>query len=262
MSWFMLHATLLRAVRKFVLMALIISSLLAISPESPSAAESGHDTFSKVEFEKRVRDYLLANPEVILEALQALEARRMAEEQSDGARMIAQNSAALFQSPDSPVAGNVTGNVTIVEFFDYNCPYCRSVAQTLNRVIESDGYIRVVFKEFPILGPNSVFAARVALAANAQGRYADFHDRLMSLKGQADEASVFRAASELGLDLKKLEADMKDPLIDAEIRRNEVLAKSLRINGTPAFVIGNEVVRGAADLDTIMTLVQRARNKR
>lgn len=175
--------------------------------------------------------------------------------------MIAYNSEALFQSPDSPVAGSISGDVTIVEFFDNNCPYCRSVAQTLDRVVGSDGSIRMVFKEFPILGPHSAFAARSALAAKSQGRYTDFHRRLMSLKGQADEASVLAAASELGLDLTNLKADMKALLINAEIRRNEALAKSLRINGTPGFVIGKEVVRGAADQDTMRALVQRARNK-
>src|SRR3546814_834309 len=128
--------------------------------------------------------------------------------------------------------------------------------------MESDGSIRMVFKEFPILGSNSIFAAKAALAANAQGRYAEFHLRLMSLKGHADEASVLAAASEMGLDLAKLKSDMNDPRVDAEIRRNETLARSLRINGTPGFVIGKEIIRGAADQDTIRTLVQRARDGR
>src|SRR3546814_7120233 len=129
--------------------------------------------------------------------------------------MIASTADALLRNPDSPVSGNRAGDVTMVEFFDYNCPYCRSVAQTLDRVMESDGSIRMVFKEFPILGSNSIFAAKAALAANAQGRYAEFHLRLMSLKGHADEASVLAAASEMGLDLAKLKSDRKSTRLNS-----------------------------------------------
>src|SRR3546814_13253185 len=112
--------------------------------------------------------------------------------------MIASNADALLRKPDSPVSGNLAGDVTMVEFFDYNCPYCRSVAQTLDRVMESDGSIRMEFKEFPILGSNSIFAAQAALAANAPGRYAEFHLRLMSLQGHAADTSVHSPAPEMG----------------------------------------------------------------
>jgi protein-disulfide isomerase len=226
-----------------------------------AAEESGVVPMTKVEFENRIREFLLTNPEVILEALQTLEARRTAEEQSEAAQMIGPNTEKLLRNPNSPTSGNAAGDVTIVEFFDYNCPYCRSVAPTLDEVLKADGALRVVFKEFPILGPNSIFAAKAALAANRQGRYSEFHRRLMSLNRNADQATVLAAASSVGLDIEKMKADMNEPDVEAELENNIALARSLRINGTPGFVIGREIIRGAADLETIKALVQRARGK-
>src|SRR3546814_13449084 len=127
--------------------------------------------------ESRVRGFLLANTEIIHESLQALEARRMAEEQGEAAQMIASNADALLRNPDSPVSGNLAGDVTMVEFFDYNCTYCRSVAQSLDRVMEFDGSIRMVFKEFPIIGSISIFAAKAVLASKAKGGYGEDRKR-------------------------------------------------------------------------------------
>lgn len=211
------------------------------------------------EFDRRVRAYLLDNPEVIIEAVQGLEARRAAAEQTEAQAVIATRADEIFQDPASPVGGNPEGDVTMVEFFDYNCPYCRRVAPVMMDVEAADPELRIVYKEFPILGPGSDFAARAALAAHRQERYIAFHQALMRIAGKVDEDAVLATAAELGLDVDRLKSDMEDPEIQAAIDRNLALAVALRINGTPGFVIGDEILRGAADFETLQGFIERAR---
>lgn len=212
-------------------------------------------------FERRVRDYLLEHPEVIMEAVGRLEARNRATEESEAQAALKSRADEVFRDPASPVGGNPAGDVTMVEFFDYNCPYCRKVGPAVQETVAGDPKLRVVYKEIPILGPNSVFAARAALAAHRQGRYVAFHEALMQAKGVADEASALRIAAEIGLDVTRLKVDMADVAIQAAIDRNLKLARTLRISGTPSFVIGEEVLRGAADAATLRNLVDKARNR-
>lgn len=211
------------------------------------------------EFEQRVRAYLLDNPEVIVEAMQNLEARRAIAEQTEAQATVATWADALFRDTASPVGGNPEGDVTLVEFFDYNCPYCRQVAPTMIEAEAADPQLRIVYKEFPILGPNSVLAAAAALAAHRQDRYVAFHQALMRVRGIVDEDTVLATASNIGLDVDRLKADIADPEIQAAIDRNLALAGALRINGTPGFVIGEEILRGAADLETLQALIEMAR---
>ena len=166
----------------------------------------------------------------------------------------------MFRDPDSPVAGNPTGDVTLVEFFDYNCPYCRQVAPLLTEAQAADPRLRVVFKEFPILGPGSTFAAKAALAAHKQGKYVAFHDRLMKGRGAVDEAKVLEAAAAAGLDVDRLRAEAAAPAIQAMLERNLDLARALRINGTPGFVVGDTILVGATDLKGLQALINRTRN--
>jgi len=222
---------------------------LATSPE----------TLPQGAFERRVRDYLVANPEVIVEAMQNLERRQREAEQTEAAAALAAHRDELLNSPESPVGGNPQGDVTLVEFFDYNCPYCRQVAPAMVEAEEGDSQLRIVYKEFPILGPNSVFAARAALAARRQNLYPQFHKAMMQVSGAADEAQVIAVAEEVGLNVEQLQTDMQDSAIDAEIERNLALAQALRINGTPGFVIGDEILRGATDLQTMQRLISQAR---
>jgi protein-disulfide isomerase len=210
-------------------------------------------------FERRVRDYLVANPEVIVEAMQNLERRQREAEQTEAQAALTAHRDELLNSPESPVGGNPQGDVTMVEFFDYNCPYCRQVAPAMVAAEDGDPQLRIVYKEFPILGPNSVFAARAALAARRQNLYPQFHKAMMQVSGSADEAQVIAVAEEIGLNLEQLRTDMQDPAIDAEIERNLALARALRINGTPGFVIGDEILRGATDLRTMQRLIGQAR---
>ena len=168
----------------------------------------------------------------------------------------------LFKDPTSPVGGNPNGDVTIVEFFDYQCGYCKRVFPRLEKLLIDDSNLRFVFKEMPILGPNSVFAARAALAARKQGekQYVAFHKVMMASRGSLNKASVLRFATDAGLDVERLKGDMEDDNINDMIRRNLKLADALSINGTPAFVIGDTIVRGAVDLLKLKILVERARN--
>jgi protein-disulfide isomerase len=208
----------------------------------------------------RIREYLLANPEVIVEAVQRLEERQRQSALSESRSLLASRTEQIFNHPESPVGGNSEGEPTLVEFFDYNCPYCRQVAPVMIEAEAADPALRIVYKEFPILGPNSLFAAKAALAAERQGKYAEFHKAMMLIDGPADEASAIAAATEIGLDIDRLRADMQDPSIQAEIDRNMELAGALRINGTPSFVVGDEILRGATDLATIQTLIEEARD--
>ena len=147
----------------------------------------------------------------------------------------------------------------MVEFFDYNCPYCKRSVPTITKLLEQDEDIRFAFKEWPILGPASVFAARAALAAEKQGKYEPFHFALMGAKGRLSDEQVLKVAEEVGLDVDQLQADMKSRDIDAAILKNKALAQELGINGTPAFVIGDTVVPGAATLTRLKDLVEKAR---
>jgi protein-disulfide isomerase len=210
-------------------------------------------------FGQQVRAYLLENPEVIMEALQSLEERRRTAELNGVHTVIQSRAEELLNDPASPVGGNPEGDVTLVEFFDYNCPYCRRVGPVMIEAEEGDPGLRIVYKEFPILGPNSTAAAKVALATHRQGRYAEFHKELMQAKGVADEASALRLAEELGLDMERLKEDMEAPEVQTAIDRNLALAQDLRISGTPTFIVGDQLLPGATDLGTLRALIGRAR---
>lgn len=257
-----LRDNLLRAGKWIVPPLAVLGAVTAWFALDPGFGRSTHDVVTAMPpdaFEWRVRDYLLKNPEVIVEAMQRLGARRHATEESEVQAVLKARADEVFR--ESPVAGNPDGDVTVVEFFDYNCPYCRKVASVVQQVEAADPRLRFVYKEFPILGPNSVFAAKAALAAHRQGRYAEFHRALMQGRGAADQPSVLRIAAEIGLDEARLKADMADPAIQSALDRNLELARTLRIAGTPGFVVGDEILRGAADAGALRQLVDKARNE-
>ncbi|MFT5489349.1 MAG: protein-disulfide isomerase [Paracoccaceae bacterium] len=211
-------------------------------------------------FEGVVRDYILKNPALIREAMQLLQAREEAEKQAAATAALKQYRGELLQNANSPVGGNPEGDITVVEFFDYNCGYCKRVAPTMAAVVKNDPNVRVVYKEFAILGPQSIVAARAALAAKRQGKYHEFHVALMSAD-QADENSVAATARSLGLDYAKLVKDMEDPAISEQLERNYRLATAIGINGTPAFVIGDRLVPGAVDEAAMMEIIADERAK-
>lgn len=212
------------------------------------------------QIEKVIRDYLLRHPEVLVEAMQSLEAQQKLAEAEQNRARIGANRKALLEDPDSFVVGNPKGDVTVVEFFDYRCPYCKQVHPVVRDAVAKDGKVRLVLKEFPILGPDSLTASRAAVAALQQkNKYLAFHDALMGLRGGLSEATILQTAKEAGLDTDKLKADMKDPRVDRILRANHALAETLAITGTPAFVVGDELVSGALPPERLRELIQKAR---
>ncbi len=234
------------------------------APLTEVAADAAGDqelTPAQIEaIQEVIRDYLVNNPEIIREAITKLRASQRTAARQARRQTVGAKRKELLNDPGSPVAGNPDSDVTVVEFFDYRCPYCKGTAPDLKRLREEDD-IRFVYKEFPILGPQSVFAARAALAARGQGKYFAFHDALMEVKGGLDEAAVMEVAKGVGLDTERLRRDMTAPEIDAVLKRNFRLAQVLNVTGTPAFVIGDELVPGAVGLATLRAYVRQARRK-
>ena len=212
-------------------------------------------------FGEQVRAYLLAHPEVIFEAAQLYQQKQQAAQAEVVKQTLASKADEILRDPMAPVSGNESGDVTLVEFFDYNCKYCRAVAPTIADVLASDTGLRLVYKEFPILGDGSAGAARVALAAAGQdqGKYRKLHEALMRTSGSVTEATALEAASAVGLDMDRLRRDIADPALAAAIARNQALAAELGINGTPGFVIGQEIVPGAVDRGALEGLIAKAR---
>ncbi len=245
-----------------------VALALAFSPilSGPAAAQEqslpGGFAPDQVQgIEQIVRDYLIQHPEVLIQSLTAYqESQRVAQEQRRQ-QAVVDSRTALTEDPETPVMGNPAGDVAIVEFFDYRCPYCRRVANAVKKVVADDGKIRLVMKEFPILGPQSIQAARAALAAVKQGKYEEFHWALMTEPGDMSDPHIRQIARTVGLDVERRQKDMQSPDIDAMIRRNNELARALDIKGTPAFVIGDALVPGAVDLPTLKRLVAQARAK-
>ncbi|QND68453.1 DsbA family protein [Mesorhizobium loti] len=231
--------------------------LIGFQGAQRSAIAAGE--MSQDQFDQRVHDYILAHPEVVMQALQSLEGRQRDAEAAEAKAVLASRADDIFRDKQSPVGGNAQGNVTLVEFFDYNCPYCRQVAPIMAQAVADDPQLKIVYKEFPILGPDSVFAAKAALAAERQGKYAAFHKALFGARTRVTEAVVLRVAAEAGLDVPRLKTDMQQPDIQALIDRNMDLAQALKITGTPGFVVGDQIFPGATDLETIKKLIEQAR---
>jgi len=237
---------------------LCLSMLLTpLLPGPAAAAEFSAEQRQAIE--AIIRDFLQKNPEALLDALQAAEDKMKGEAHDKAAAALTARHREVFDDPDTPVAGNPQGNASLVEFFDYRCPYCKQVEPALEALLTSDRQLRLVYKEFPVLGPESVVAARAALAARKQDKYDAMHRALMALKGQIDEAAVFRVAGSVGLDVDRLKRDMLAPDIDRVIKANTNLASALDIRGTPGFVVGKEIVPGAISLDALKDLINTAR---
>jgi len=225
------------------------------------AARSGEapDATRRQEIESVVREYLRAHPEVVLEALQEMERREQARQQTQRAEAIRAHLTQLTQDPGSPVAGNPQGRVTIVEFFDYQCGYCKRQEAEIKALLQADPDIRLVYKDLPILGPASVFAARAALAAQTQGKHEALHAALMAASQPLTDQEVLRIAAQVGLDTAKLEKDMAAPSVSQALDRNFQLQRALNIQGTPALIVGTELIPGAASLESLKALVARVR---
>lgn len=201
-----------------------------------------------------LKDYLIANPEVMLEIQTALEARMEELQAKRLQAVISSEAAEIFRAPGAPVAGNPKGDVTLVEFFDYNCGYCKRAFSDVAKLVEKDQKVKVLLLELPILSKGSEEASRVALAAKRQGKYWEVHRALLTVRGQLNEQTALATAEKLGLDMKRVKADMADAETTAEIKRVRDLAQRMGIQGTPHFLVGDRPISGAPqDLLDVMT---------
>jgi len=211
--------------------------------------------------ESIIHDYLLQHPDALIEALRAAEEKVKTDASEKAKQTLVARRSEIFDNPETPVGGNPKGDVTLVEFFDYRCPYCKQVHPRLQELLADDRQLRIAYKEFPILGAVSIAAARAALAAHRQSKYETFHDAMMAAKGEITEDTVYRVAGSVGLDVDRLKRDMSSPQIDAALRANHTLAEALDITGTPGFVIGDQMVPGAIELSSLRELVAGARRR-
>jgi protein-disulfide isomerase len=235
--------------------------LLALVSVFPAGAGDSLTPEQKGEIQEIVREYLLENPEVLIESVKAHQARQEEEQLLLRKATLAHAKAALEQNGVSPVIGAPDGDVTIVEFMDYRCGYCKQVFPAVRDLIEKDGNIRYVVKEFPILGPDSVVASRAALAVwrIEPEKYFEYHTALMAARGGMNEKRVLAIAEEVGLDANRVGEEMKSPEITKQIEDTHQLANQLGIRGTPAFVIGGELIPGAVSAEGLRDLVAAAR---
>ncbi|WP_029355467.1 DsbA family protein [Bosea sp. 117] len=220
------------------------------------------DASQKSEFEALIRDYLIRNPEVIQEAILELQKRQDAAEAAQRKQAMAGLKPAIFDSPRGVVVGNPKGDVTLVEFFDYNCGYCKRALGDLVELVKGDPKLKVILKEFPVLGPGSVEAAQVAVAVKlvAPDKYFAFHQKLLGDRGQANRAKALEAAGAVGIDTAKLEKAMTDPEVRATLEENLKIADTLGINGTPSYVIGDDVLVGAVGHDKLEGAIKSVRS--
>ncbi len=229
--------------------ALTLAGALCLGLAMPAVASdltdlSGAD---RAAFRAEVRAYLMDNPEVLMEAIAVLEQRNADEQSATDITLVQTNATDLFESETSWVGGNPDGDVTIVEFVDYRCSYCRKAYPEVSKLVETDGNIRLIMKEFPILGEQSVASSRMALATRlvfGDEAYEQVHDSLISFRGEVNDVSVRALASDLGLDGEKIAAMMNAPEVDAIIAENRALGQRMQISGTPTFVVGSQLLRG------------------
>ncbi len=235
------------------------SAIVLVAAATPTHAAEPLSPDQTTAVETVIRDYLLQNPEIIAQAIEALQNKRKAAEQLAITEALDSNRVALMRDPGSPITGDVEGDVSVIEFFDYRCGVCKRVHPIVAQLMKGDPKLRRVYKEWPILGPDSVFASRAALASRAQGKYKKFHDAMMEFKGSLSRQAVLKVAKRVGLDSDRLLRDLESPEISGILSRNFKLAEALKISGTPSFVIGNEVVRGGRDISTMQRIVAAAR---
>jgi len=236
---------------------------LALCAAPPAASAQTISDGQRGEIETIIKNYLVTHPEVLEEAMTELNKRQAAAETEKHEASVAQNSEAIFDSPRGVTLGNKKGDVTFVEFFDYNCGYCKRAMADMLDLMKSDPKLKVVLKEFPVLSEGSVEAAKVAVAVRMQdpggAKYLDFHQKLLGGRGPADKARALAAAKDAGLDVARIEKDLAGPEVRATIEENFKLAEAMGMNGTPSYVIGKQVVVGAIGVDGLKEKIGLAR---
>jgi protein-disulfide isomerase len=243
---------------------LVAAAILGAMLFAGGAAAQGLTPEQAKQVEDVVRRVIKENPRMILDAIEDMRKQEEAAQKSRAQAALKTKAKQIRDDPDSPVAGNPGGDVTVVEFFDYRCPYCKAGHERLKQVVAKDGKIRLVLKEFPILGPESAFAARAALAARMQDpkKYYPLHDALLTAKERLNNELTLKIAAGMGLDMERLKKDMAAPEIGRMLEANADLAEELGINGTPAFIIGETLAPGALDAATMEKMIAEARGKK
>jgi protein-disulfide isomerase len=236
----------------------VVAAILAVG----AAVAADEPKLTQQEIEKIVHDYLLREPEVLAEALRRLQQRQSASAAMRSTQAIHDHRQALFADQTSPVEGNAQGKVTIVEFFDYRCVHCRRVASTIDQLVSSNASVRVVYKNFPVLGEPSVLAARAAVAAQQQGGWPKLHRAMLAFDGDFTVETLLALGTSVGLDSAKLKTDMMSPATDRALQANLTLAAALGLDATPSFVIGDRVIRGALSPEAFQALVDEEAAKR
>ena len=249
-----------------VIVAATLALTLAIPVLAPAQEQSRPGLTDMTEAERKafrteVRAYLLEHPEVLMEAIQVLEARRDADTQAADVALIAANREQLFDGANAWVTGNPDGDVTLVEFSDYRCGYCKRAHPELKILLQRDPNIRLVVREFPILGPDSVVAARMATAALDldRSKFGALNDALMDFEGQLTEAAAYQIASHAGYDIAALKERAASAEVEARIGDTYALAKTLGLQGTPSFVLGNQIIRGYLPVERMLAAVAESR---
>ena len=246
---------------RFSMIAAAMGLALIVSTPSAVQAQAFNDG-QKDQIRGLIRDYLLQNPEILQEAMVELERKQKDAEKAAQAAAMKDYAGALVNSPRNIVVGNPQGDVTLVEFFDYNCGYCKRAAADLREMIKADPKLRVVLRDFPVLGPESVEASLVAIAAKNQikgDKYWDFHQKLLDGRGRVGKEKAIAVAKEFGADPAKLEKDMQSAEVRAAIEETMRIADALKLQGTPAFVVGDEIIFGAVGEAPLKTAIASVR---
>lgn len=219
---------------------LISPTVPVLHPPTQIAVKNTFTEEQKQEIEKIIYNYLITNPKVLIDASQALQKEEEAKQQEQAKVAIKNNAQKLFQDPNSPTAGNLKGGVTLVEFFDYQCGHCKEMNPIIQNLLRKNKNLRVVFKELPIFGRQSKLAAEASLASFKQGKYYSFHYALLKLAEPLTNRIIFQIAKKVGLNLKQLKQDMKDPSVQKQLKDNFQLSESLQVLGTPTFFLSNK----------------------
>ena len=235
-------------------MRILIAICLVLTTVVPSLARADLDAKDRATLNSIIEDFIRNNPEIVRDTLIALAAREAAERKQTGL-------AKVRDDQGDPVMGNANGTITLYEFSDYNCGYCKRVFEPIQQLVRDNPDVRLVIKEFPILSQSSLVAAKAAIAAEMQGKFGDYHIAMMTYRGQITDAVVMRMAAQAGVDIEQLKSDMESPKTMAIIQRTREAAAALEINGTPGLVVGDTVVPGAIGLNELVKLIAEERNK-
>lgn len=242
------------------LAALSLCALLSFTPVA-RAEDAATIPLTRADVESIVRDYLVKNPQVVVDAITAFQQQQYVDQAVADAKALEENRP-LLSDEALPVVGNPAGDVTVVEFFDYNCGYCKRAIKDVLELIDTDKAVRITLVDLPVLGSDSVFAARWALAAHKQGKYFEYHKALMTHPGHIDEKVLVEQAQKLGLDVDALRRDAADDMqIQQRVDTNMALARSLGLHGTPAFIVGDTVAKGYIGIDALKQAVAEIRKK-